>query len=202
MTDAPFNATLIKTDKEAVETPLRRMIPKIVEGLPVVLVTGYPTLMSAIDSIELPVVAYLVKPIEFPQLVAKVQGAIPRFRMFRTVKRFRKELLDFGQQLDGVESELGRPPDAQSPGPVHDFVALSFEGITRALRNLRDLTESVALQSPTQAPCEVLNCPRGRRLTDAIKDGVRILEKTKKSFKSKELAQMREDYETLLRELG
>ena len=29
MTDAPFNATLIKTDREAVETPLRRMIRRL-----------------------------------------------------------------------------------------------------------------------------------------------------------------------------
>lgn len=37
-----------------------RTIPQVAEGLPVILVTGYPSLRSAIDSLELPVSAYLL----------------------------------------------------------------------------------------------------------------------------------------------
>jgi len=51
-------------------------LPQIAEGLPVILVTGYPSLNSAIESIQLPVVAYLVKPFELNDLLVRVKDAV------------------------------------------------------------------------------------------------------------------------------
>ena len=42
-----------------------KALPRIADGIPVILVTAYPTLMTAIQSIQLRVAAYLVKPIDF-----------------------------------------------------------------------------------------------------------------------------------------
>src|SRR4030042_1592190 len=52
-----------------------RELPQIAEGMPVILVTGYPSLRSAIESIQLPVAAYLVKPFEFEELLVQVQNS-------------------------------------------------------------------------------------------------------------------------------
>ena len=38
-------------------------------GLPVIILTGYPSVRSAVASIELPVAAYLTKPVSFPLLL-------------------------------------------------------------------------------------------------------------------------------------
>lgn len=43
---------------------------------PVILMTGYPTIGSAIQAIKLPVTAYLVKPFDFGRLLAEVESAI------------------------------------------------------------------------------------------------------------------------------
>lgn len=51
-------------------------LPQIAAGVPVILITGYPSLESAIAAIPLPVVAYLVKPPTFAQLFAAVNKAV------------------------------------------------------------------------------------------------------------------------------
>ena len=55
---------------------LIKKLPEIAHRMPVILVTGYPSLSSAVQSIELPVVGYLIKPYEFSELLTVAQGAI------------------------------------------------------------------------------------------------------------------------------
>lgn len=55
---------------------LIKKLPEIVDRMPVILVMGYPSLSSAVQSIKLPVVGYLIKPFEFTELLTVAQGAI------------------------------------------------------------------------------------------------------------------------------
>ena len=55
---------------------LVKELPGIVDGMPVILVTGYPSLSSAVQSIQFPVVGCLIKPFEFTELLADVHSAI------------------------------------------------------------------------------------------------------------------------------
>jgi len=77
-------------------------LPQIAEGLPVILVTGYPSLNSAIESIQLPVVAYLVKPFELNDLLVRVKDAVTDKGLFRTrqmeraLKRIANDLEEVG----------------------------------------------------------------------------------------------------------
>lgn len=59
---------------------LVEQLEQIAPEVPVILVTGYPTLASAIRAVELPVVAYLVKPFDFDELLKHVRKAIQRRR--------------------------------------------------------------------------------------------------------------------------
>lgn len=51
---------------------------QIAPMLPMILVTGYPSLGSAIRAVELPLVAYLVKPFDFDDLLKHIRKAIRR----------------------------------------------------------------------------------------------------------------------------
>jgi len=51
---------------------------QIAPMMPMILVTGYPSLGSAIRAVELPVVAYLVKPFDFGDLLEYVRKANQR----------------------------------------------------------------------------------------------------------------------------
>lgn len=54
-------------------------LPQVATGLPVILLTGYPSEQSVAHSERLQVVAYLVKPPEPEQLLALVDQAIAEF---------------------------------------------------------------------------------------------------------------------------
>ena len=57
---------------------LLEKVELIAPGMPVITVTGYPSLASAIRAVELPVVAYLVKPFDFDELLDRITRAIRR----------------------------------------------------------------------------------------------------------------------------
>lgn len=59
-----------------IQLELIARIEQIAPGMPVILVTGYPSLSSAIYAVELPVVAYLVKPFDFSDLLKHIQKAL------------------------------------------------------------------------------------------------------------------------------
>src|SRR5689334_21617252 len=61
-------------------------------GLPVIIVTGFPSTESAIASIDLPVAAYLRKPIHWDDFLARIEAAIDRFRVYRCMRRTEDQL--------------------------------------------------------------------------------------------------------------
>jgi DNA-binding NtrC family response regulator len=76
---------------------LIRDLPRIAEGLPVILVTGYPSMTTALESFHLPVVAYLTKPVEWQELLASVKDNAQKAslsKMVRKVRRRRHHLVD------------------------------------------------------------------------------------------------------------
>ena len=77
-------------------------LPTIVEGLPAILVTGYPSLNSAIQSIELPVVAYLIKPFELNELLESVRKAITGRQLQIKAKQMERTLQNIADELEEV----------------------------------------------------------------------------------------------------
>ncbi|MCD6334697.1 MAG: response regulator [Candidatus Latescibacteria bacterium] len=75
-------------------------IPLIAEDMPIILVTAYPSLYSAIQSVQLPVVAYMIKPIEFDELLVRVQRSIKIFRGFVEHKRAEEALREAHEELE------------------------------------------------------------------------------------------------------
>jgi DNA-binding NtrC family response regulator len=66
---------------------LIRYLTKYYEGLPVFLVTGYPSMRAAAYALELPpVVGYFTKPIDFNKLFEKMKETIQNYRIYRTVR--------------------------------------------------------------------------------------------------------------------
>ena len=176
-----------------------RDIPHIAEGMPVILVTGYPSVMSAVQSIQLPVMAYLVKPIDFEELLAQVKLAVERFRIYRAIRNTRKHLQDWRRDLDGIEQLMSKTPGDTSFVPVDAFVALTLTNITGSLADLKNVTEALAQLTSEQNTCQLLNCPRLSMLTDALVETVGVLEGTKSAFKSKDLGELRRKLEGLVK---
>lgn len=177
-------------------------LAEVSQGLPIILVTAHPSIESAIQAVQLPVVAYLVKPIGFTRLLAEVRKGIDRYQIYQSVRVARQRMQSWQQELNGLEHSMQMVPGNDSQAPVQAFLALTMQHIAASLDDVRHLTEVLAKASNDQYVCQLLNCPRARVLSEALVETVDVLKKTQTAFKSKELGALRKKLELLIKEWG
>lgn len=115
------------------ELELVKSMSELETRIPVLIVTGYPSLESAIQAITLPVAAYLVKPVDFEELLKQVEFSLEGSDLAR-IQRLE-------QGLRRTADDLRRlAPSAESPRPA------------------RQLTEIEELQELSTREWEVLRC--------------------------------------------
>jgi CheY-like chemotaxis protein len=193
---APFD--LLISDLEMpgnADLALVRQIAEQAGGLPVIILTGFPSTRSAIQSIELPVAAYLVKPVSFAELLVKVDRAIRRFRSYQAVRNAEQRLSQWRNDITQLP-----PPDPSQPGAggVDAFLALTLRNVMGSLSDLEQLSRALSHERPASHPCQLINCPRGAQLRQAVVRTIEVLEETKSAFKSKTLADLRRQLELLI----
>jgi FixJ family two-component response regulator len=184
------------------ELELVRDISKIAEGMPVILVTGYPSVNSAIDSINLSVSAYMVKPVEFNELLEHVKSSIERSLTYRAVCDTRKRLQEWFKDIDSIKKSISQKSEVASSIPISTFFEITLRNVVDALLGLKHLTEELSMQSDEQYVCNLLDCPSLTALKSGLADTVKVLEKTKSSFKSKDLGRLRNKLEILVEKVN
>jgi DNA-binding response OmpR family regulator len=184
-----------------VELEFIQELPKIAEGMPVILVTGYPSIYTAIKSIQLPVVAYLPKPVDFNELLAQVRKCVERCRAHRAVRATRERMQTWRQELDRLQQTIDATAgNDATAAPIEAFLALTFRNLAGCLTDLNNLTKALAMEKNGQAEvCQLFNCPRFNALNAAVVETIDVLEKTKNAFKSKELGELRKKLEKIVK---
>jgi DNA-binding response OmpR family regulator len=173
---------------------LVRQIAATRGGLPVLVITGVPSVRSAIACVELPVAAYLVKPVTFEDLLPRVQAAVTRFRSWQAMQNAEQRLVTWRKELDS-KVQL---PASSATGAIDVFLSLTLRNVMGSLTDLEQLGRALAGQPVGQHACQLLNCPRGAQLQEAVRETIRVLEQTKGAFKSKTLGELRQRLELLL----
>lgn len=174
-------------------------IAKTTPGMPVVLVTGYPSTETAISSIHLPVAAYLAKPLQYQELRCRVETILADSQPWRTFARVREQLRQCVEELDRLQQGCGPAAVRQlNASPRIPLVTL------RALAGcVAELVAMEAAADPGRSmarTCQLLECPRLPYQRNVLRGAVQLLNETKRRFKSKELAEVRGMLETLLKE--
>ena len=85
---------------------------------------------------------------------------------------------------------------------AHEYIAQAMRHIAQ-LSTVVGQTLEASRGSNPHAPtdlCALMPCPRLDRYEAAIQDAVEVMERTRSSFKSKEIGALRQRLETLLRE--
>ena len=77
--------------------------------LPVIVVTGYPSVSTAVTSLRLAAIDYLLKPVELTELKRSVERAVGRGRQTESAKRF------FGELREWLSQSPSRLPIAGLP---------------------------------------------------------------------------------------
>lgn len=170
---------------------LIRKVAEVSGGLPVIVLTGYPSVRSAVACIELPVAAYLTKPVAFPLLLEKVAAAVARFRSYQAMQRTEQRLQEWRQ-------EVGTMAQEGAGSSLDVFLALTLRNVMGSLTDLEQLSRALSQRQVDAHPCQLMNCPRGSQLTAAVKETIATLETTKGAFKSKTLGDLRQRLELLI----
>lgn len=196
---------LLITDLEMpgnADLDLVQQVAHLSGGLPIIIITGFPSVRSAVASIEMPVAAYLVKPVHFPDLLKRVSSAVARFRSYQAMQSAEARLREYREQIEPPRPAGGLPvlPSGDGRTAVDTFLALTLRNVMGSLTDLEQLGRALAGQTMTEAhPCQLINCPRGAQLQAAVEETIAVLEETKGAFKSKTLGDLRHKLELLLK---
>ena len=176
---------------------LVQQVERLAPGLPVILVTGYPSVDSAVRSIQLPVVAYLQKPIPYPELRKHVEASLEYSHGFHVVSRIQEHLRKCIEDLDGIKQHRWSTRDAEPAGSVA-VPGVTLRTLAACAWELLNLDRETSSTKRLPSLCELLDCPQWPAHRDAIREAVKVLHDTKRRFRSKELADTRESLERLL----
>jgi len=186
---APFD--LLITDLEMpgnADLDLVQQVSHLSGGLPIIIITGYPSVRSAVACIELPVTAYLVKPVDFPTLLSRVSAAVSRFRSYQAMQDAETRLRDYRNTLTAQQPSVTN----NAKSGIDVFLAMTLRSVMGSLSDLEHLGNALAGQPDGNPhPCQLINCPRGAQLQQAVQDTIAVLEETKGMFKSKTLGDLR-----------
>ena len=159
--------------------------------IPVILVTGFPSIETAVESIRLPVVAYFTKPVEFAHLLAEVERALVRTRLARTASRLRTRVETCSEDLRAFKSEIAHSLRSEKRPGVEQLEA-KLRRIVDSLAEATAEAETSSLGRSSNAhECPVVSCPRARALGAGMRDAINVLASTKSSFHSPALGALR-----------
>lgn len=167
-------------------------VPQVTAGLPVVLLTGRPTVETAAKSVRLAATAYLTKPPNLTELGLILDQAIANYRTFRTMRAGRARLKAWEQELAAIEQSVRVAPQEVSGGPMASYLRLTLRQVMLMLADLEHATAALEKSSAASIPLEHVDHVAALRRT------VEVLERTKQNFKSKDLADLRKQLEQLL----
>jgi hypothetical protein len=172
---------------------LVRDVPRIAPGLPVILVTGFPSLETAIPSVHMSVSAYLKKPLDYVRVREHVLRATEQSRLYRSLTDIHHRLAIASEEFATIPGRLNH---SCSP---EDIVPLSLvRDLASVLSQVLALRAEVGCDDRDQSLCKLLDCRLHPNFQDAIHETIEVLKRTKTSFKSKELGVLRLRLESIL----
>ncbi len=83
--------------------------------VPVVLLTGYPSMDSAVEAMRLGVVDYVVKPPKIPELCDRLNRAIIRGAALRVLTTAEQRVAELSDWIDSLKNALLTPPPSLVP---------------------------------------------------------------------------------------
>lgn len=171
--------------------------------LPVVVMTGYPSVGTVIESFRLSIVDYLIKPIDLDELKKAVDRGLRR----RSIARAVQDAMNETAKMAGIFERLGRSMSEYGGGAQVEWTAQEY--MAQAMTHISQLSAVVGRtlgasrstdpQGPTDI-CALMKCPRLGRYEAAIEMAIQVMERTRASFKSKEIGTLRQHLECVLRE--
>ena len=174
----------------------------IAAGMPIILVTGYPSVETAVQAVRLPVAAYLLKPVDVDELVRLVEQCVARGRLFRLVTAARARMENWRAELDQLAELLGGPAKAPLAEPAGALLTGIFETLITSLGDMGSALSTLHATENIMPPNESSVVQSKLKIVKrTLQEAVEVLEQSKYVFKSKRLGELRKQFQELLESL-
>lgn len=177
---------------------LVRHLPATSHSLPVILVTGYPSTETAIQSIQLPVVAYLVKPVDWDEMKAAVRRGLYRADVRGAVEATRRRLQDWLREVGQTATALQSHDEPANPQALHSYLMVTVQNIRRTLDDVKRIAESLAAVATGPSESNVIPLKHTTELLDAMNETLDALEKMREVLDATDLAELQQQLEKRL----
>lgn len=161
-------------------------------GLSVILVTGFPSLETAVHSVDSGVFAYKIKPFPVDDLLCTVAQAARRTRLHRGLLNEASRTAELAARLqelaDLVAVEKG---GRQLDLSACEYLRLVMGTLSESLLETLHVVDVMNLPGAGTPLRQLARHPEGEAFRNAIRETMDVLEATKGSFKSRELADLR-----------
>lgn len=174
--------------------------------LPIVLVTGYPSVQTAVESIRLSFTDYLLKPVDWPELRRAVGEAVKKTTMLRMTAAVREEARRLVTSLEQLDQDVPRMGSGVNSSELAWSLDTYLGQCTAQMAVLSDRIRAVLARQlqggigEATDVCRMMQCPRLSTYREALEGTVEVLAKTKHAFRSKDLGLLREKIERVLSE--
>src|SRR2546430_1993611 len=173
--------------------------------IPVIVVTGFPSVPTAVESLRLSVVDYLIKPADFPVVLQCVGRAIDKGRVLRTLHKTQEQMREWVKTMEDLERSLNvsgtKGGETKLAWAIDNYLDQMVGHIAQIAASLKMTIDRLRKDygGHTTDVCAVIRCPRLEADGTALRGPIEALRKTKNAVKSKELAALRERLEEFLK---
>ena len=175
---------------------------EIAAGMPIILVTGYPSVETAVQAVRLPVSAYLLKPVDIDDLLPLVEQCVARGRLLRIINSSRARMQNWRADLDQLAEALSGPAKVPLAEPAGALLGGIFETLIKSLGDMGSALTTLHATENVVRPSG-LSLMEGRLavVKRTLQEAIQVLEQSKHVFKSKRLGELRKQFVDLLENL-
>lgn len=97
------------------------VVDSLLDGVPnaqIIIMTGYPSIASAIEALRRGAQDYLIKPFKVPEVHAAVDRAVKNQRMEQEVRALRRRVRDLEQEVHQLREGGAQTPSQPAARPV------------------------------------------------------------------------------------
>ena len=175
-----------------------RQIGRLAPDLPVIIVTAHPTIETASEAVNLPVVAYLTKPLPIEVLIETILRCASVARTRRTVGQYAERLSAWSGSLQQLQGSRFNHPGDPAKHLAQEVLGLALGNMAGLLSDMSSLFQVALGEGEGSLPCIHGQCPRLESHRQVLRESIQVLEQTRTSFKSKELGNLRQKLEEQL----
>lgn len=165
---------------------------------PVIIITGFPSLENALQAIERQAFAYRVKPFDFNELLDLVEQAMAHGRLRRRVDHSAMRIAELAAQLDRLRAGSNHNSRDSLDQTVIDYVLLLLGNNAETLGEAMEILHTLVGERAHRPIRKLSHHPEAEMFKAAVTHTIQVLEATRRSFKSRELAELRQQLEVAL----